>query len=573
MIKADFNDTGSRISFYSADPKDHRILERFPGLLRDGPYYFLPPEPRIVYNVISRLKTKVKSLALSPTVQALYRQDFRLKDIPLDFKFFTEPKPFQIIALRYIYSVGGGGLLLEPGMGKTKIVLDFTSLMGFDKVLIVCPKPLQFVWEEERKLHRPDKSMYVVTTTDWATEKEGIYNNQISVINYNKAVIFADELVKVGFNLIAIDEALIKDPGSQRTKSITWMGYRIEHKLLMSGTLINNSPLEVFAPTRFMEPALTGTSYGNFRDEYAVTRKDPVNANNRLIVGFRKIPEMKSILESVSIVMTKEEWLKLPPKKFIDITAMMSDEQRDVYDRLSRNYITTLNGETVEVDNVLVMLTKLIQISNGFLYVSYDDSIEELTEEKSPKRKKKTRNTLFFKEQPKLDVLTDLVTGQLKNRRGIIWFNMSAEYELISNRLKRDGITFIDIRGGEKNVGDKIKLFNSDPRYSWLVCQAKSVNYGVTVLGKDYDEAEFQIPIGIIPEVYTQIFYSLNFSLEVYLQQQDRIHRIGQEHECEYYRIIANTAADRGVAEKLTDKLILRGQVLVDFIKSLGIYL
>ena len=60
------------------------------------------------------------------------------------------------------------------------------------------------------------------------------------------------------------------------------------------------------------------TSFSNFRNEYSVQVK-PKGKEYNVIVGFRKVPEIRSILESTSIVMTKKEWLKLPPKIFEDV--------------------------------------------------------------------------------------------------------------------------------------------------------------------------------------------------------------------------------------------------------------
>jgi len=71
------------------------------------------------------------------------------------------------------------------------------------------------------------------------------------------------------------------------------------------------------------------------------------------------------------------------------------------------------------------------------------------------------------------------------------------------------------------------------------------------------------------PEIHTQIFYSCSFSLEIFLQQQDRIHRIGQTFECDYYRIFANTSVEHRIRKALDDKLSIRKEMLVDIAESL----
>lgn len=562
-----------RVTLTSSDPKEHERLKKFPGLLKDGPYFFIPANTRVAFNVVGRLKRKYKKLQVDPEVEAFINLPFKLREIPAGFKFFTEPKDFQRIALRYVYTVGGGGLLLEPGMGKTKVVLDFIALMGFTKTLIVCPKPLLFVWEDEGKKHRPDKSIYCVETTEWEQELPKIRAAEVVVINYNKAVMLADRLVDIGFQFIAVDEALIKDPDSGRTKALTWLGRTIKCRMLMSGTLVNNTPLDVFSPVRFLEPSLVGNSYYNFEQEYTFKAgaRDPVTkepTGPQFIVGFKDVPEVKSILESVSIVMTKEEWLDLPAKKFIDIYVQPSEYQRQVYQDLQSNYICEIYGKEIQVENPLSVLTKLIQIANGFIYTNPESDISELDDSEFKQRK---RETIYFAEQPKLDRLIELLKTDLASRRSMVWYNMTAEGNAIEERLKREGIRYLLIKGGEKKVGQKVRTFNNDSSYSVLLCQAKSVNYGITVLGTKDEEADREIFSGLDGRVFTQVFYSLNFSLEVYLQQQDRIHRLGQERECEYYRLFTNLPAEIHIKDKISEKLSIRGQILQDIIFSLGI--
>jgi SNF2 family DNA or RNA helicase len=159
-----------------------------------------------------------------------------------------------------------------------------------------------------------------------------------------------------------------------------------------------------------------------------------------------------------------------------------------------------------------------------------------------------------------------------KGKRGIIWFNFAAEFELIRAALEKDGFKYLSIQGGDKNIGQKVREFNNNPNYSWLVCQAKSVNYGITVLGTSMEKLEnsdFEIFPDMTPEVHTEIFYSCNFSLEVYLQQQDRIHRIGQKHNCDYYRIFANTSVEQQIRKALDEKLTIRKEMLIDIAEKL----
>lgn len=561
---------------------EYKYLHEYPAFLKQGPVFYIPAKINVLYNVLKRLKSNKRlKVRVQKEVQELADSTFSLKPIPESFKYHTTPKDFQDIALRYIYTLGSAGILLDPGMGKSKVILDYIHLMGFKRSFIVCPKPLLFVWEDEIQIHRPELTYYTVKTTDWEKELDGIMSHDITIINYSKVSLLKEQIKKLSVDFMHLDEFLIKSASTDRTKDLTEISKGIPYKAGGSGTLVNNSVLDVFPPIRYLEPALVGYSSANFMSRYTVQVKNKESGRSH-VVAYKGIQEVRSILESCCIVMTKDEWLKdMPAKKFHDIHVPMSDAQKEAFSSLARNYMASFGNHTVEIDNPLVMLSKLYQISNGFVYIpekvetelsekdlALNNDLEDLLQKSQRTGKKKPkRQTYFFEEQPKVEALRKLVKETLSNKRSILWFNMQAEFELISAMLEEEGIKFLSIKGGDKEIGRKVRLFNKDPSYQLLVCQAKSVNYGITVLGttiEKMEEEDFEVFPSLAPEVHTQIFYSINFSLEVYLQQQDRIHRLGQTHECNYYRIFASNDIEFKIRDALEDKMSLRKDMLVD---------
>lgn len=576
-MKVTFSEDSSKVLFLHEDIKEYKRMNEYPAFSRQGIYFCAEAKLPVVHNLVQRLRKDFSSVKLSREIADFLNQDFKLGSIPPSFSYITEPLDFQEIALRYLYTCNGGGLLLDPGMGKSKVVLDFIALKGFSKSLIVCPKALLFVWEDEVATHRNDKSIYVVKSTSWDKEFSGISEADITVINYDKAVDMAFPLKSFGFQFIHLDEFLIKDPSTTRTKTMISLSRAIPCRCGGSGTLVNNSVFDIYAPVSYLEPSLVGSSFSKFKNRYAVLNP----RNPRQVVGYKGVKDAKAILESCSIVMTKEQWLKLPEKKFFPTYIGMGEKQKEAYYNLLRNYIALVEENVVEVDNPLVMMSKLYQISNGFLYIkedSRDGGIEEdlvrekreaeidlLAEGVTARKPKVKRKTVFFEDAGKAPYLEELLSSKLKMRRGLIWFNMAAELEIIKKVLINLGQTFDVIKGGEKSTGDKVRAFNKDRNIQWLVCQAKSVNYGITTLGtKELIESSEEAMPCLSTEVYTQVFYSLNFSLEVFLQQQDRIHRLGQRNVCEYYLLYSRSPVETRLRQILEDKLSVRKEVLVD---------
>jgi SNF2 family DNA or RNA helicase len=580
-MKITFNSDNSKVLFLHENKAEASKLENFPGFEKAGNFFTCPAKLMIAYNLVTRCNSYFTNIEISPLVQSWLNSDFKLLDLPNNFKFFTKPLDFQLIALRFLYTHGSAGLLLDPGMGKSKVVLDYIALMGFSKSIIVCPAALLFVWEDEIEKHRPDLNGYVVKSTSWDEELPGITSANVIIINYNKMVILKHRLKELSANFIHLDEFLIKDPKTTRSQSALELGRRIPYRCGGSGTLVNNTPLDVFNPVRFLQPSLVGWNFMNFMEKFAITKeaKKPEGASNRartVVVGYRGKQEIKSMLDTCCIVMTKERWLKLPKKTFHDIFVPMGPEQEIFYDNLRRNYYAEINGKEVKIDNPLVMMSKLYQVSQGFVYVAKEEPGEIIPELFASYAKKKYKpkpvDWEFFSEQPKIKVLETLLTETLKGKKAIIWFNLNAELKLIQELLTKLDHEYVTIKGGDKTIGQKVRAFNKSTTTKWLVCQSKSVNYGITVLGtkaEDLEEDGVEVFPDLNTEVFTEVFYSINFSLEVFLQQQDRIHRLGQTNECNYYRIFTNSPMEMKLKKAIEDKVTLKEEMLVDFAQSL----
>lgn len=588
-----FSQNRNYVLFLTKDHKEYKALSDFPGLLRIEAYHGCPTVLPVAFNLIARVQKAFKNVSLTKEVQDWISSSFQLLPIPDTFKYHTTPKDFQEIALRFLYTLGSAGILLDPGMGKSKVILDYIKLKNFNRSFIVCPAPLLFVWEDEILKHRPELSYYIVKSTDWEEELPSLLNKDVVILNYDKAVILKHRIKELEIDFIHLDEFLIKDPSTNRTKALTEISKGIQYKAGGSGTLINNSPLDMYCPVRYLQPALVGYNYSNFMNRYAVIvqskTRDEAQTARKVVVGFRNKDEIRSILDSCCIVMTKEKWLKLPPKHFHDIYVPMSEDQRRAYYGLMRNYYLKIGGtqegvislgekeREITVDNPLVMLSKLYQISQGFLYFYKEESNQILADlfadtEKKVKKKKTDREVFFFKEQPKIQALRKLLETTLKDKKCMIWFNLDGEFQLIKALLEEMGESFLSIQGGDSKLGEKVREFNRNPSIKRLACQAKSVNYGITVLGtkkKDLEEEMIEAFPDVSSTVSNQIFYSLNFSLEVFLQQQDRIHRLGQEEECNYYRLFVNNPVEVKLRQTITEKTLLKEEMLIDVATTL----
>jgi SNF2 family DNA or RNA helicase len=60
----------------------------------------------------------------------------------------------------------------------------------------------------------------------------------------------------------------------------------------------------------------------------------------------------------------------------------------------------------------------------------------------------------------------------------------------------------------------------------------------------------------------TMIFYSNSYDLELRVQAEDRIHRIGQECSCTYIDLVAKGTVDEQILKNLLNKIKISNEIL-----------
>lgn len=83
-------------------------------------------------------------------------------------------------------------------------------------------------------------------------------------------------------------------------------------KLILSGTPVTNSAIDLWSQYRFMDPAVFGRNYWAFRSRYVVMG----GYENKKIIGYRNVDELIKREYSRAYRATKLECLDLPEQVF-----------------------------------------------------------------------------------------------------------------------------------------------------------------------------------------------------------------------------------------------------------------
>lgn len=145
----------------------------------------------------------------------------------------------------------------EMGLGKTIQAIGFSNLLGFKRVLVICPASLKGNWRREwRKWTTLDVTIGIATS-------ESFPSTDVVIINYDILHKWEAEIKRREWDLVVPDEAhRLKNPAARRSQIV--LGKRdprapiapVTAKFLLplTGTPILNRPEEIFGLLHWVAP-------------------------------------------------------------------------------------------------------------------------------------------------------------------------------------------------------------------------------------------------------------------------------------------------------------------------------
>ena len=216
------------------------------------------------------------------------------------------------------------------GLGKTLQTLAFLRHVrerepGLSPALVVCPTSLVFNWLAEAKKFTP--SMRVLALQ--GPERAGLFGeiSKVDLVVTSYALIRRDAERYRGleFDTVILDEAQhIKNRQTQNAQAVK--AIRAKHRLVLTGTPLENSVLDLWSIFDFFMPGYLGSAQ-DFRNDtkLPITRDKNVEAQKRL--ARRLQPFLLRRLKRMSRQICRPRSSKLP---FANSTA----EQRAVYQQV-----------------------------------------------------------------------------------------------------------------------------------------------------------------------------------------------------------------------------------------------
>ena len=471
----------------------------------------------------------------------------------------TQPMAHQTEGLRRLsaapefYALG-----CEQGTGKTWMLLadaERRFLAGeIDALLVVAPKGVHVNWVRREipahvsvpvraefwlsgasKKHMTRLEKLMTPPEDRALT---VLTMNVDAVNTKAGLAFARRFLQRYPAMMVVDESQrIKNLDAMRTKRVLSLGAFAATRRIASGTLVPNSPLDLFGQFEFLRPGLLGTrSYRAFVAEYAEllppshrlvqeimgrSRRGGVpQLVNRDRYGrpiYRNLDKLAGLIAPHTYRVLKSECLDLPEKVYQTHYFELSRPQRHLYERVKAEQRWERADGELDIFTALTAINKLRQLTSGFLILNGEAT--HLTDQK-----------------PRLDALKDVVEdldGQF-----IVWASFREELAHVERALRAAGIETVSYHGGTSSKAREhaVDAFQSGEARAFVGHPAAG-GTGLTLTAAT-----------------TAIYYSCDFSYEQRAQSEDRCHRIGTKQPVTYIDLVARDTIDERIAAALQTK-------------------
>ncbi|KAI4724400.1 SNF2 family DNA-dependent ATPase domain-containing protein [Aureobasidium sp. EXF-10728] len=417
--------------------------------------------------------------------------------------------------------------------------------------LIVCPPTLSGHWQQEIRTYAPflNAVAYVGPPSERNKHRAKLAEADIVITSYdicrNDVEVFAPHT----WNYCVLDEGhLIKNPKAKVTQAVKRLASN--HRLILSGTPIQNNVLELWSLFDFLMPGFLGTEK-MFQDRFAkpiAASRFSKSSSKEQEAGALAIEALHKQVLPFLLRRLKEEVLDdLPPKILQNYYCDLSDLQKKLFEDFTRKESKTIAEKAGSADkeakqHIFQALQYMRKLCNSPALVMKESHKQYATIQAQLARQNSSLTDPVH--APKLTALRDLLVDcgigvdsapagevpsadqAVSQHRALIFCQMKEMLDMVESTVfKRmlPSITFSRLDGSVEasKRQDIVNRFNSDPSIDCLLLTTSVGGLGLNLTGAD-----------------TVIFVEHDWNPQKDLQAMDRAHRIGQKKVVNVYRLI-----------------------------------
>jgi superfamily II DNA or RNA helicase len=443
--------------------------------------------------------------------------DTALASPPLgDLETVLRPYQKQGVAwLRFLRENHFGGILAdEMGLGKTLQTLAFLRYIRQSQsstlpMLIICPTSLVFNWVAEARRFTPDLKILALNGPDRHRLFAEIAKSDVVVTSYALIRRDSDKYREFEFDTAVLDEAQhIKNRQTQNAQAVKTI--RATHRIVLTGTPLENSVLDLWSIFDFLMPGYLGVAQ-DFRERYEqpITKEKDARAQSRLARRLKPF-----ILRRLKTEVAADLPARLEQVAFCELTP----DQRNVYQQLieaSRKEILETTGPEGAAKSRMLVLTALLRLRQ----VCCDLRLLQL------------ENVKPEGASGKMDMFGELLEEVLDGGHRVLVFSQFVSMlALLKERLSAEQIEFCYLDGSTTDREAVVNRFQNNPAIPVFLISLKAGGVGLNLTGAD-----------------TVIHFDPWWNPAVEAQATDRAHRLGQTRVVTSYKLIARDTVEEKI--------------------------
>jgi len=440
----------------------------------------------------------------------------------------AELRPYQLEGfhfLAYLSTNRFGGILADDmGLGKTLQTLTWLAwLRGLDPEdkrtsLVVCPKSVADNWSSEAARFCPDLLVTIFRGAEPELFEKALATSHLVVVNYAQLRGLDGVVQKTDWLAVILDEGqFVKNP--QSMTAVIARGLRASHRLVLTGTPIENRLLDLWSLMAFAMPGALGNQqqfvkiYGDTEDPWARRR-------------------LSARVRPFLIRRTKTQVAQdLPDRIEEDIFCELEGVQLSLY-KAEFKYAQQLllNVQTArDLDefrfNFLASIMRLRQICCHPALVMEDGEKVD---------------------SAKLDALVELLEPLIAEGQKVLVFSQFVQLlKLVQKRVRvKQWASFI-LTGETEERGELVKEFQESEGGGVFLISLKAGGFGLNLTAASY-----------------VVLFDPWWNPAVENQAIDRTHRIGQQNKVIAYRLLAKNTIEEKIRKLQRTKSALADDVL-----------
>lgn len=482
-----------------------------------------------------------------------------------------------------------GVLCDDMGLGKTIqtlciVALDHHRIKQVPSSLVICPPTLTGHWVYEAEKFFETKDLSVIQYAGNPVERDKLrqfaLKYKLVVASYDIVRKDIEFFESVQWNYCILDEGhVIKNGKTKNAKAVKKL--RSHHRLILSGTPVQNDVLELWSLFDFLMPGFLG-SEKQFAAKYSkpiLACREPKAGGKEQEAGALAMEALHRQVLPFLLRRNKEDVLKdLPPKITQDYYCDLSSLQRTLYEDFKLKHSAKLINEGgVNRGNVFEALRYLKNVCNHPKLVltskhpQYQTVMNMIRQQRTSLEDIEHSAKLLALKQLLLDCGIGSVVSQpqpstnrtlnnltcdnqpsqlVSQHRALIFCQLKAMLDIVERDLLHahlPTVTYLRLDGSvlAAQRHSVVARFNADPSIDVLLLTTQVGGLGLNLTGAD-----------------TVIFIEHDWNPMKDLQAMDRAHRIGQKKIVNVYRLITRQTLEEKIMGLQKFKLLTANTVI-----------